>query len=378
MAGLYEIPEVREGCKCLSDSAAEVLALAAGRKEIEVKNSKWLLVAGLVIMMMAVGCKKMGDKVDVAGTEAVPLVKELVSVGSSTVVGHVYVWDDVVNLHVKFKLDATQPPGILYQMTGCEVDVRLDPMEFPGYLTTIRPDLFLHQHLLLPDPGSEYEFIIPNVGGWMTGSTVAVAAHCGLRRWTAPDYFVLESGWAYDPAHPFPRVDPNCQGWWFPYTLEVPDDGEWHMNTAWGGKAYPNWSDWKFSGKNWALFIKYNVNLQTEYVGSLYAGNPKNDALAKVVGTVTVSDDVVSGVGNIYVKYTITKEDRAMFSGHTIVRGSLAAIPQAQGNPIPGQFDYHWGPFDPPEDGVTVTIPYKPAWGTNLFVAAHAEVGWFY
>jgi len=365
---------------------AEVLALPAGRKEIEVKNSKWLLAAGLVIMMMSVGCKKMGEPVDVAGTAANPLVLPLVTGNPSFLVGHVLVWDDESNLYVQYKLDALPADGKAWEMIRCEFDVQIDSTAFPWTGTNpalvINPGLFLYTQDPIY-PYQEYTFTIPNVGGWMTGLTVAAAAHCILRRSPTDDpnnpyTFDQMSGWAQDPNHPFKYGTQECKGWWFPYTLEVPHQGEWHMNTAWGGKAYPNWADWKFPGKNWALYIRYNPVLQTQYVGSLYAGNPKNDAANKVVGTVTVSDDVVVGVGNIYVTYTITKADRAIFSGHTIVRGKLSDIPQANGNPIPGKFDNFFGPFDPPEDQVTVTIPYKPAWGTDLYIGAHAAVGWYY
>jgi len=364
-----------------------VLALSAGSKEKEVKNGKWLLVAGLVIMMMAVGCKKTGDQVDVAGTEANPLVLPIYGAeyglnpvpDPSRHIGHVYVWDDMTNLYVKYAMDEPQADGSQFVLWACLFDVRMDSIGFPysaGLEPEVNPSLFQFQSNGAAQYLTEYTFTIPNYGAWLTGTEAAAVAYCiALQQPAGGGGGSLYFGYARDLNHPFKYG----HGWWFPYEFEVPHDGEWHMNTAWGGKAYPDWRDWQFPGKNWALYIRYNLSA-TQYVGSLYAGNPKNDALAKVVGTVTVSDDVVDGVGNIYVKYTITKEDRAIFGGHTIVRGRLVDIPQVQGNPIPGQFDEEgfFGPFDPPEDEVTVTIPYDPAWGTNLFVGAHAEVGWYY
>jgi hypothetical protein len=347
-----------------------------------VKNSKWLLVAGLVVMMMAVGCKKMGDKVDVAGTAANPLVLPLYGApygqnpvpDPTTLIGHVYVWDDMVNLYVKYAIDVPQADGSRFVLQECHLDVRMDSTEFPytaGSQPEVAPLSFLFPSY--PYELTEYTFTIPNYGAWLTGSKAAVCAYGVFLQYVAGDGGVMHFGYARDLAHPFKYG----HGWWFPYTFEVPHDGEWHMNTAWGGHKMPQWDMWKFPGKNWALYINYNLNA-SEYVGDLYAGNPKNNPASKVVGTVTVTDDVVGGVGNIYVTYNITKADRALFSGHTIVRGKLSDIPQANGNPIPGKFDYHWGPFDPPEDGVTVTIPYDPKWGSNLFIGAHAEVGQYY
>jgi hypothetical protein len=353
--------------------------------EESVRKRKWLLLAGLVIMLMAVGCNKTGDMVDVAGTAANPQVLPIYAAeyGQTPVpdptrlIGHVYVWDDMTNLYVKYAMDVPQADGSQFVLWECLFDVRTDSVAFPytgGSEPEVNPGGFLFQSNGSAQYLTEYTFTIQDYGAWLTGSTAAACAYCIAIQIPAgstggPLYF----GYARDLNHPFKYG----HGWWFPYTFEVPHCGEWHMNTAWGGKLYPDWKDWQFPGKNWALYIRYNLNA-TEYVGSLYAGNPKNGAADKVVGTVTVSDDVVAGVGNIYVKYTITKEDRALFSGHTIVRGSLDSIPQAKGNPIPGQFDYHWGPFDPPEDEWTVTIPYNPAWGTDLYIGAHAEVGWYY
>jgi hypothetical protein len=58
-----------------------VLALEAGRKEREVKNSKWLLIAGMVIMLMTIGCQKQmgfvddpqGGDVNIAATSKLPI-----------------------------------------------------------------------------------------------------------------------------------------------------------------------------------------------------------------------------------------------------------------------------------------------------------------
>jgi hypothetical protein len=338
-----------------------------------VKNSKWLLVAGLVIMMMAVGCKKMGETVDATNVAANPLVLPLVMGPNEVLVGHVYMWDDFTNVYVKYVLDVTPPTGKYVWLRVCQFDVELDSTQFPWNTApmTINASLFGSQQGDVPYPFQEYMFTVPNVGAWTSGMTVAAVTHCVLfSNWDGAD--VPYSGWAQDPNHPFLYGAADCHGWWFPYTLGKP--GTFHASTSWGGHAMPQWNMWQFPGNNWALYIRYNLSA-TQYVGDLYAGNPKNDPASKVVGRVTVSDDVVAGVGNIYVTYTITKAGYSIYSGHTIVRGALEDIPQVNGNPPPGQFDYIWGPFDPTVGTHTVTIPYDSDWGSDLYIGAHAIVG---
>jgi len=343
-----------------------------------VKKGKWLLLAGLIVMMMTVGCKKMGEQVDVANIEGNPLVLPLVMGSNPDTVGHVYLWDDLTNLYVKYVLDVTPPAGVQVWLRQCQFDVQLDSTAFPWTGTNpalvINPGLFSYRVDDVQYPFQETTLTIPYVGGWMNGLTVAAATHVVLfTNWYDPQWGVM-SGWAQDPNHPFKYGTEACKGWWFPYTLGKP--GEWHAMTAWGGHAMPQWDAWKFPGKNWALYINYDLNASS-YVGALYAGNPKNDPASHVVGSVTVTDDVdAAGVGNIYVTYAITRSGWAIYDGHTIVRGTLAGIPQANGNPIPGKFDIFFGPFDPPEDQVTVTIPYVKAWGTDLHIGAHAIVGY--
>jgi len=116
-----------------------VRALEAGRKEREVKNSKWLLVAGLAIMLMTIACQDQmgsvvpkGDDVNTAGTTlgrrynnagswflfwyATPTTTpdvHLMSIGQDDGQnGSVTVWKDAANLYVEFKVNA---PFWLYE-----------------------------------------------------------------------------------------------------------------------------------------------------------------------------------------------------------------------------------------------------------------------
>lgn len=110
----------------------EATAPSAGRKETEVKNSKWLLLAGLVIMMMTVGCQKQlgfaapeSDDVGIAATSTLPIqynpggswftyfnymppvaapgVDYAMSIGNDAGGnGFVRVWNDLNNLYVEY------------------------------------------------------------------------------------------------------------------------------------------------------------------------------------------------------------------------------------------------------------------------------------
>jgi hypothetical protein len=331
--------------------------------EVCVKKSKWLLLAGLVIMVMAVGCKKMGDPADVAAGIGDPMVLPLEDVDGTTY-GHVYVWDDGSKLFVKYALDQL-PDGNTYWLEKCQCDVEMDVLGFPTSAGHINPDAF-GARFESGYPGiTEYTLEIPLVGGWQSG--VAVAAHAVVRCLEPWNQF---STWAYYPGNQLNGAGGECQGWWFPYG----PGGCWQASTAWGGHALDEWYEWQFTGKNWALYLRHTLG-DDPYVGDLYAGNPKKFPDEKDCGSVTVWDDVVAGVGNIYVKYDVDREGYSLYSGHTIVRGSLDDIPQVNGNPIPGHFDVYFGPFVPTVASHTVTIPYNSDWGTDLYIGAHAIVG---
>ncbi|MHC4943289.1 MAG: hypothetical protein ACYTG7_09755 [Planctomycetota bacterium] len=89
------------------------------------------------------------------------------------------------------------------------------------------------------------------------------------------------------------------------------------------------------------------------------------------IGEVTVWNDE----DFLYVKYEITWYWVYFLEVHCHVATSLEGIPQNNGNPIPGQFDYQ-NVFDRKEQEFTFQIPMDPAWvnGTELYVAAHATV----
>lgn len=85
------------------------------------------------------------------------------------------------------------------------------------------------------------------------------------------------------------------------------------------------------------------------------------------VGDVYVWNDAA----NLYVEYVLV-QGWCMKESHLAVAASLASIPQAKGNPIPGKFAYGMH-YDPCGSGDTFTIPLAGL-GSSPYIAAHAEV----
>lgn len=338
------------------------------------KRSKWLVVAGLVIMMMTIGCKKMGDPANAAFyTQGNPLELPLYVQGAAPYqIGHVRVWDDAVSLYVQYDLDALPADGSRWEIYRGMFSVVLDPLDFPTTDGEIDGWKFPYSDYAVA-PFQTLTVVAP-LGSWSSSTIVDIAAACIVHRFpdASSQTYTEMAAWAYDPTHPFINPDGTNHGWWFQYTFGP--GGEFTPGTAWGGHAMPEWNMWEFPGKNWALYLYYHPLTQTSYVGDLYLGNPKNDPASHVVGTVTVSDDVGT-LNNIYVTYQITAAGLSIFDGHTAAAGTLPGIPQKNGNPIPGQFDYFFGPFNPTVTSVTVTIPYQTAWGDDVYIGAHAIVG---
>ena len=77
---------------------------------------------------------------------------------------------------------------------------------------------------------------------------------------------------------------------------------------------------------------------------------------------------------NLYVKYK-TSAGYYMSETHLAVETSLDDIPQKNGNPPPGQFQYS-SEHDPMVDELIYTIPITWDVGEELFIAAHAVVCW--
>lgn len=93
---------------------------------------------------------------------------------------------------------------------------------------------------------------------------------------------------------------------------------------------------------------------------------------AKDVGDVYIWNDA----NNLYVRYVITASNTLILGAQTHVATSVSGIPQSNGNPVPGQFTYKTPSDFTPVTTYTFTIPLNSiAPGTQLYVAAHADVG---
>jgi hypothetical protein len=98
-------------------------------------------------------------------------------------------------------------------------------------------------------------------------------------------------------------------------------------------------------------------------------GNVKG---AKDVGDVSIWRDATY----LHVKFQITASNTGISEAQVQVATSLAGIPQSNGNPVPGQFQYK-------ASGLAYVtnyefmIPLNSAWtpSTTLYIAAHANVG---
>jgi len=87
------------------------------------------------------------------------------------------------------------------------------------------------------------------------------------------------------------------------------------------------------------------------------------------VGDVTVWRDG----DTLYVKYIVTGGRCALLETHLAVANSVAAIPQAKGNPIPGQFAYMMV-HNPPVTEYTYAVDVTGWAGETKYIAAHAAV----
>jgi hypothetical protein len=86
------------------------------------------------------------------------------------------------------------------------------------------------------------------------------------------------------------------------------------------------------------------------------------------VGSVTVDNDA----GNLYVTFDTTGGDWSLTEIHVAVGSVVADIPQKNGNPIPGKFDYK-DELETPVQTYTCTIPLDGL-STSGVIAAHAVV----
>jgi len=89
-----------------------------------------------------------------------------------------------------------------------------------------------------------------------------------------------------------------------------------------------------------------------------------------LVGKVLVWNDA----DNLYVKYLITDPDWCLTETHLHVAASMEEIPQKNGNPIPGKFDYKGEHECESEVDYVIPLPEGTECDNTLVIAAHAVV----
>lgn len=140
--------------------------------------------------------------------------------------------------------------------------------------------------------------------------------------------------------------------------------GEWGCEeTAWARMLDdPEITDYDFPGSNWATYIIiYQPTEEATFY--LYAGQEYR------AGEL----DVWRYDGYLYVQYDLD-DGITMSQTHLHINTTLDGIPQKNGNPSPGQFEYKED-HDPSVDGYLYRILWDDAWNDmDLFIAAHAVV----
>jgi len=174
---------------------------------------------------------------------------------------------------------------------------------------------------------------------------------------------------------------PRGQAWWNALHMKCNNPDTTHHDTlpdyreatAWGYNILDasHWFRALGATYKWGGVIPFTLGESTQVL--LWAGAGNNlPANGKIVGTVSVTDDVHSGVGNVYVKYDLQGGCLAS-EAHAGADVSLQALSDKSHKFAPGQLGANES-FDPWDDSFTLTIPYDSDWTTSFVVAAHAVV----
>jgi hypothetical protein len=322
------------------------------------KQAKWLLLVAVGIAMVLPGCKKLGDRVNVANTVDDKLVVPILA-AESIPVGNINVWNDDDYVYISYVMRTAAEQADQWYLKECYADIELLPRNFPVQKGSGEPDTsrFAYKSGDI-SRCREYTFTIP-VGNW-TGSVCAATRSvvCQLSDAVPPVEINGSVGWA----GPYP-LNRKTSATYFEYTFgDV--SGEWHWVNAWAGTEAGQRA---FPGDDAATYITHTIGATTNE--ELYAGQTQ-------CGTVTVTDNVVRGKGKIFVTYHTAS---SWYAKSCAVEIALEAsgIPQVDGNPQPSQFRYKSGALDPYVQEYTITMTFKsgvPA----VVIAAHAEAGQSY
>ncbi len=320
-----------------------------------------LPVFALAVAVGVVGCDRIWQSPESEIGAAVIHMFQPLYGGQNIEVGNVEVWNDDYNLFVKFNITADD-----WFLSATAVHVALFPQNIPQTKTgNPIPGKFAYKVTHSPYVTS-YTYTIPLPATF--GQQVAIATHANLVRVVNGTVVQTETGWA--GPNQFPGAN-----WatWFWYTIQRDGDEEhYREETAWGYDiTNPAWFFKPDYSTKWGGVIPHTLGSTT--LVDLWAGAGNNvPANGTVVGTVTVTDDVVNGVGNVYVRFDLVSGCKVSTT-HVGADATIALLAANSNGFAPGQFasvETH----TPWVTTCTHTLIYDADWGSSFVVGAHADV----
>lgn len=152
------------------------------------------------------------------------------------------------------------------------------------------------------------------------------------------------------------------------YITGIVTTGEWLCEeTAWARMHnLPDDFTHEFPGANWATYIKCQP---TENTATFYLYAAQHYRVGEL--------QVWRNTTHLFVEYHLDI-GYEMSESHLHIATSLDGIPQKNGNPIPGQFDYKEN-HDPYVSSYTYMISWDSNWDNQeLYIAAHGVVWGIY
>jgi hypothetical protein len=328
-------------------------------KTISVVIPILLLVLMTTMLPLTTTSVKASNSSNSSNSYTTPLIA-----GQYTQIGYVETWSEInsgtIILHVKYVI--TDPAWYLTEV-HLAVNTTLSGIpQTPGRVPNPIPGLFPYFATGLWSKYYEFTVNLSDVFGLScptnNGTTVYIAAHANVAKANENgDTVQTETAWGQGTRF-------NSRGNWgmyFTYNIvceECTHGGVCHLSgnpeTAWA-KGY------NFSGSNWGMYVVYTGGNQTT---DLLRGQHTD------VGDVYIWRD-----GSDLVVRIVMNQNYSLTALHIQAATQLIGIPQANGNPIPGQFEYKVNFTD-------ITTFYEARIGldsseqaaSQLYVAIHAEV----
>lgn len=354
------------------------------------KQAKWLLLIAVGILLVLPGCNSMNptvspEKPDVRIASYTQQIgtAPIMSGGGKTQfqIGDVYFYwqydyfdpslppgpngnGQFVNLMFGVRYETYSPT---YPITDAHLNISITQPTGRG-----APGLYNFNSYLQPNPPNAYTaiFLIPEA------ALMAVPWHCGDWLW-----FLCHVS-AGDVTGMAGTQHRNGGSWWNDLRLHCtnptppgnPEPPDYREETAWAYNiADPTHWFWALGPSyKWGGVMPYTLGTANATF-DLWAGAGQNDpSKGTKVGTVTITDTIFGGIGNVYVHYVLTGSCLAS-EAHAGAAIDLQTLSNNSNKFAPGQLGVN-GSYDPWDDDFTLVIPYNPAWTTSFVVAAHAVV----